>query len=106
LPFQVCGYANKLSSIQNQFDLQLHDEGSSIACFQALIDFLRSLLNSNDDGRIIVAKQKLGGQPDEAYIKFVMLCAEKIFSEVLNVSFLSGRVCIVATYKFYSLYLL
>lgn len=79
---KVCGYANKLSSIQNQFDLQLHDEGSSIACFQALVDFLRSLLNSNDDGRIIVAKQKLGGQPDEAYLKFVMLCAEKIFSEV------------------------
>ncbi|PWZ54219.1 ATP-dependent DNA helicase DDX11, partial [Zea mays] len=51
-------------------------------CFQALVDFLRSLLNSNDDGRIIVAKQKLGGQPDEAYLKFVTLCAEKIFSEV------------------------
>lgn len=90
LLFQVSGYANKLASIQNQFDLQLHDEGSSIASFQALVDFLRSLLNSNDDGRIIVAKQKLGGQPDEAYIKFVMLSAEKVFSEVLNVSFLSG----------------
>jgi len=91
LLFQVSGYANKLTSIQNQFDLQLHDEGSSIACFQALVDFLHSLLNSNDDGRIIVAKQKLGGQPCEAYLKFVMLCAEKIFSEVPNYSFLSGR---------------
>lgn len=68
----------------NQFDLQHgHDEGSSIACFQALADFLHSLLNCNDDGRIIVAKQKLSGQPEEAYLKFVMLCAEKIFSEVL-----------------------
>jgi len=84
---QVSGYANKTTSIQdgvNQFDLQQeHDEGSSIACFQALVDFLRSLMNSNDDGRIIVAKQKLSGQPEEAYLKFVMLCAEKIFSEVL-----------------------
>ncbi|KAG2623821.1 hypothetical protein PVAP13_3KG081781 [Panicum virgatum] len=83
---KVSGYANKTTSIQdgvNQFDLQQeHDEGSSIACFQALVDFLRSLMNSNDDGRIIVAKQKLSGQPEEAYLKFVMLCAEKIFSEV------------------------
>ncbi|RCV15701.1 hypothetical protein SETIT_3G078400v2 [Setaria italica] len=83
---KVSGYANKIPSIQdgvNQFNLQReHDEGSIIACFQALVDFLRSLLNSNDDGRIIVAKQKLSGQPEEAYLKFVMLCAEKIFSEV------------------------
>ena len=40
-------------------------------------------MSSNDDGRIIVAKQKLNQQPEEAYLKFVMLCAEKIFSEVL-----------------------
>ncbi|RLN28385.1 putative ATP-dependent RNA helicase DDX11 [Panicum miliaceum] len=83
---KVSGYANKITSIQagvNQFDLQQeHDEGSSISCFQALVDFLRSLMNSNDDGRIIVAKQKLSGQPEEAYLKFVMLCAEKILSEV------------------------
>ncbi|OEL34579.1 putative ATP-dependent DNA helicase DDX11 [Dichanthelium oligosanthes] len=83
---KVSGYSNKITSIQdgvNQFGLQQeHDEGSSIACFQALVDFLRSLLNSNDDGRIIVAKQKLSGQPEEAYLKFVMLCAEKIFLEV------------------------
>ncbi|PVH61611.1 hypothetical protein PAHAL_3G076500 [Panicum hallii] len=83
---KVSGYANRTTCIQagvNQFDLQQeHDEGSSISCFQALIDFLRSLMNSNDDGRIIVAKQKLSGQPEEAYLKFVMLCAEKLFSEV------------------------
>ncbi|RLN00731.1 putative ATP-dependent RNA helicase DDX11 [Panicum miliaceum] len=83
---KVSGYANRTTSIQagvNQFDLQQeHDEGSSISCFQALIDFLCSLMNSNDDGRIIVAKQKLSGQPEEAYLKFVMLCAEKLFSEV------------------------
>jgi chromosome transmission fidelity protein 1 len=90
--YQVSGYANKITSIQdgvNQFNIQReHDEGSSIAHFQALVDFLRSLLNSNDDGRIIVAKQRLSGQPEEAYLKFVMLCAEKIFSEVLYLAFL------------------
>ncbi|WVZ97073.1 hypothetical protein U9M48_042634 [Paspalum notatum var. saurae] len=82
---KVSGYANKLSGIQNgvnQIDLQLYDEGNSVACFQALLDFLHSLLSSNDEGRVIVAKQKLNGKPDEAYFKFVMLCAEKIFSVV------------------------
>nr|CAB3463498.1 unnamed protein product [Digitaria exilis] len=82
---KVSGYANKITSIQdgvNQLGQKQEHEGSSVACFQALVDFLRSLLNSNDDGRIIVAKQKLNGQPEEAYLKFVMLCAEKIFSEV------------------------
>ncbi|KAL6624706.1 hypothetical protein ACP70R_032027 [Stipagrostis hirtigluma subsp. patula] len=83
---KVSGYTNKSNSNEdglNQLDLQQqHDEGSSIACFQALADFLRSLLNCNDDGRIIIAKQKFSGQPDEAHLKFVMLCAEKIFSEV------------------------
>ncbi|KAF8667014.1 hypothetical protein HU200_053185 [Digitaria exilis] len=82
---KVSGYANKMTSIQdgvNQLGQKQEHEGSSIACFQALVDFLRSLLNRNDDGRIIVAKQKLNGQPEEAYLKFVMLCAEKIFSEV------------------------
>ncbi|CAN6326286.1 unnamed protein product [Urochloa humidicola] len=66
---KVSGYANKITSTQdgaNQFDVQQeHGEGSSIACFQALVDFLRSLLNGNDDGRIIVAKQKLNGQSEE-----------------------------------------
>ncbi|TVT97376.1 hypothetical protein EJB05_57375, partial [Eragrostis curvula] len=83
---QVSGYNNKLSGTEggvDQFDLQLeHDERSSVACFQALADFLRSLLNCNEDGRIIVVKQKLSGQPEEGYLKFVMLSAEKIFSEV------------------------
>jgi len=68
----------------DQSDLQQeHDEGSSVACFQALADFLRSLVNCNEDGKIIVAKQKLLGQTEERYLKFVMLSAEKIFSEVV-----------------------
>lgn len=87
----MSGYANKITSIQdgvNHIDQQQEHEGSSIASFQALVDFLRSLLNSNADGRVIVAKQKLNGQPEEAYLKFVMLCAEKIFSEVLYLAFI------------------
>ncbi|GJM94904.1 hypothetical protein PR202_ga11588 [Eleusine coracana subsp. coracana] len=96
----VSGYANKLTGSKDgayqsdlqqehkdgayQSDLQQeHDEGSSVACFQALADFLRSLVNCNDDGRIIVAKPKLIEQTEAGYLKFVMLSAEKIFSEVL-----------------------
>lgn len=84
---QVSGYANKLFITENGVDDlnhgQQHGEGSSITSFQALTDFLRSLLYCNDDGRIIVARHKPGGQPEDAYIKFVMLCAEKTFSEVM-----------------------
>jgi chromosome transmission fidelity protein 1 len=84
---QVSGYANKLNINQDGVNhlshQQQYDEGSSIASFQTLADFLRSLLNCNDNGRIIVARKKFSGQPEDAYLKFVMLCAEKIFLEVL-----------------------
>lgn len=84
---QVSGYAGRLVTTQdgvsNLNHQQQHDEGSSISSFQVLADFLRSLLNCNDNGRIIVARQKHGGQPEDAYLKFVMLGADKIFSEVL-----------------------
>ncbi|VAH23357.1 unnamed protein product [Triticum turgidum subsp. durum] len=85
---QVSGYANKLFFTETGVgDLnhgQQHGEGSSITSFQALADFLRSLLYCNDDGRIIVARHKPGGHSEDAYIKFVMLCAEKTFSEVTD----------------------
>jgi chromosome transmission fidelity protein 1 len=84
---KVSGYANKLNINQDGVNhlshQQQYDEGSSIASFQTLADFLRSLLNCNDNGRIIVARKKFSGQPEDAYLKFVMLCAEKIFLEVL-----------------------
>lgn len=80
---KVSGYANKLIFTQDDLNhlnhQKQHDEGSSVASFQALADFLCSVLNCNDDGRIIFARQKLGGQPEDAYLKFVMLCAEKYF---------------------------
>ncbi|XP_048573070.1 ATP-dependent DNA helicase DDX11-like isoform X1 [Triticum urartu] len=85
---KVSGYANKLfiteNGVGNLNHGQQHGEGSSITSFQALTDLLRSLLYCNDDGRIIVARHKPGGQPEDAYIKFVMLCAEKTFSEVTD----------------------
>jgi len=98
LSSQVSGYAYKSTSIKdgvNQFNLQQeHDEGSGIACFQALVDFLCSLMSSNDDGRIIVAKQKLNQQPEEAYLKFVMLCAEKYFQRYYTLTFcVAERIC-------------
>ncbi|XP_044967923.1 putative ATP-dependent RNA helicase DDX11-like protein 8 isoform X2 [Hordeum vulgare subsp. vulgare] len=85
---QVSGYANKLFITENGGGNlnhgQPHGEGSSITSFQDLTAFLSSLLYCNDDGRIIVARHKPGGQPEDAYIKFVMLCAEKTFSEVTD----------------------
>ncbi|KAF6986590.1 hypothetical protein CFC21_004324 [Triticum aestivum] len=85
---KVSGYANKLFFTETGVgDLnhgQQHGEGSSITSFQGLADFLRSLLYFNDDGRIIVARHKPGGHSEDAYIKFVMLCAEKTFSEVTD----------------------
>ncbi|XP_040380068.1 ATP-dependent DNA helicase DDX11 isoform X2 [Oryza brachyantha] len=83
---QVSGYANKLiinqDGMNHSSHQQQYDEGKSIASFQTLADFLRSLLNCNDNGRIIVARKKFSGQPEDAYLKFVMLSADKIFSEV------------------------
>ncbi|KAM3407885.1 hypothetical protein ACQJBY_001302 [Aegilops geniculata] len=85
---KVTGYANKLfiteNGVGNLNHGHQHGEGSSITSFQALTDLLRSLLYCNDDGRIIVARHKPGGQPEDAYIKFVMLCAGKTFSEVTD----------------------
>ena len=76
-------YLSPKNSVGNLNHGQQHGEGSSTTSFQALTDLLRSLLYCNEDGRIIVARHKLGGQPEDAYIKFVMLCAEKTFSEVM-----------------------
>jgi len=95
---QVSGYAYKSTSIKdgvNQFNLQQeHDEGSGIACFQALVDFLCSLMSSNDDGTIIGAKQKLSRQPEESYLKFVMLYAKKYFQRYYTLTFcFAERIC-------------
>jgi len=57
-------------------------DGPATAMEKALVDFLYSLMSSNDDGTIIGAKQKLSRQPEESYLKFVMLCAKKKNSEV------------------------
>ncbi|KAG1335098.1 hypothetical protein COCNU_03G012170 [Cocos nucifera] len=83
---QVTGYGTKFASSQSgslQSDCQGHGaEGSVISGFQALVDIFLSLINNDSDGRIIVSRQKLSGQTEEGYLKFVMLCGEKIFSEI------------------------
>jgi len=51
-------------------------------------------MSSNDDGRIIVAKQKLNQQSEEAYLKFVMLCGEKYFQRYYTLTFcVAERIC-------------
>ncbi|XP_020097113.1 ATP-dependent DNA helicase DDX11 [Ananas comosus] len=84
---KVSGYGNKLLSLQSgpiHIDRQqLRGEESIVTDFQALVDILLSLINSNSEGRMIVSRQKCSGQSEEGYLKFVMLCGEKIFSEIL-----------------------
>lgn len=59
-------------------------EGSSLSGFQALVDILLSLTNSDSDGRMIVSRctSTCSRQQEEGYLKYVMLAGEKIFSEV------------------------
>ncbi|XP_073110576.1 uncharacterized protein [Elaeis guineensis] len=83
---KVTGYGTKFASSESgslHSDCQGHGaEGSVISGFQALVDIFLSLINNDSDGRIIVSRQKLSGQTEEGCLKFVMLCGEKIFSEI------------------------
>lgn len=87
--YKVTGYGNKLQSLEIEDSLHiggqnLNLQGSAISGFQALVDILISLSNNDPDGRMIVSKQQLSSQVEEGYIKFVMLSADKIFSEILD----------------------
>ncbi|XP_072998830.1 uncharacterized protein [Typha latifolia] len=85
---KVSGYGDKLMSTQSgpmHFGHQnFHVEGSIVTDFQALVDILFSLTNKNSDGRMIVSGQKPFGQAREGCLKFVMLCGDKIFSEIMD----------------------
>ncbi|XP_017699231.3 ATP-dependent DNA helicase DDX11 [Phoenix dactylifera] len=83
---KVTGYGAKFASSRIgslHSDHQGHGaEGSVISGFQALVGIFLSLINNDSDGRMIVSRQKLSGKTEEGYLKFVMLCGEKIFSEI------------------------
>lgn len=79
---QVSGYGNKLIST-SQSGEHISKEGSIVSDFQSMADILLSLMNNNADGRVVISKQKSSlDSAEEGYLKFVMLCGEKIFSEV------------------------
>ncbi|KAL5975897.1 hypothetical protein ACLOJK_020225 [Asimina triloba] len=86
---KVSGYGTRM--VNSQRVLALVDgtnsstEGSSLSGFQALADFLLSLTNNDSDGRVIISRLTPAyfGQ-QEAYLKYIMLAGEKIFSEIVD----------------------
>ncbi|KAK1312301.1 DNA repair helicase UVH6 [Acorus calamus] len=87
--YKVSGYGTKMASLQS--GTEVGDigtpngvEGSIVSGFQALVGILLSLTYDDTDGRIIVSKQSYTslGHQDDAYLKFVMLAGERIFSEI------------------------
>jgi len=59
------------------------DSGTTLSSFQALADMLFSLTNNDGDGRIIISMKRPTCSGQDAYLKYVMLTGEKIFSEVI-----------------------
>ena len=59
------------------------DHGSTLSGFRALADMLLSLTNNDGDGRIIISRKRPTCSGQGAYLKYVMLTGEKIFSEVI-----------------------
>lgn len=87
LPFQVSGYGIKMSSQNGLGDAdnqQINVEGSIVSSFQALADVLLRLTNKDNEGRLILSRQRLPNsrQIGEAYLKYVMLSGDRIFTEV------------------------
>ncbi|KAH9621661.1 hypothetical protein KSS87_013984 [Heliosperma pusillum] len=84
---KVSGYGDKLICLEKQKpDGSVSiDGGSTLSGFRALLDLLLALTNKNIDGRVIVSKRKSSDTGEqEAFIKYVMLTGEKIFSEIVN----------------------
>ncbi|XP_074285331.1 uncharacterized protein LOC141610918 isoform X2 [Silene latifolia] len=84
---KVSGYGDKLICLEKQKpDGSVNnDGGSTLSGFRALLDLLLALTNKNVDGRVIVSKRKSSDTGEqEAFIKYVMLTGEKIFSEIVN----------------------
>ncbi|KAK9666160.1 hypothetical protein RND81_14G165300 [Saponaria officinalis] len=84
---KVSGYGDKLVCFEKQKPdgSVIKEGGSTLSGFRALLDLLLALINKNVDGRVIVSKRRSSGVDEqEAFIKYVMLTGEKIFSEIVN----------------------
>ncbi|KAL5072678.1 hypothetical protein RYX36_011662 [Vicia faba] len=87
---KVSGYGEKLATLEKVSALNIAGEhgedGSCQSAFQALADMLLSLVNKDSDGRIIISRSSSTSfrKQGQGYIKYVMLSAEKIFSEIVD----------------------
>ncbi|XP_052183885.1 uncharacterized protein LOC127795942 [Diospyros lotus] len=86
--YKVSGYGDKAASLHNGSPLTNGDgssEGhSSPSSFQALVDILVALTNKDGDGRIIISRRLACSGQEGGFLKYVMLCGEKIFSEIAD----------------------
>ncbi|XVE88898.1 hypothetical protein DITRI_Ditri19aG0105800 [Diplodiscus trichospermus] len=85
---KVSGYGDKMTTLQKGSAVKENedscDSGSTLSGFQALADILLSLTNNDGDGRIIISRKRPTCSGQGAYLKYVMLTGEKIFSEIVH----------------------
>ncbi|XVF74583.1 hypothetical protein PTKIN_Ptkin13bG0121400 [Pterospermum kingtungense] len=85
---KVSGYGDRMTTLQKGSAIKENgescDDGSTLSGFRALADMLLSLTNNDGDGRIIISRKRPTCSGQEAYLKYVMLTGEKIFSEIVH----------------------
>ncbi|TYJ14007.1 hypothetical protein E1A91_A10G089100v1 [Gossypium mustelinum] len=85
---KVSGYGDKMTTMQKGLAVKENgescDHGSILSGFQALANMLLSLTNNDGDGRIIISRKRPSSSGQGAYLKYVMLTGEKIFSEIVH----------------------
>ncbi|KAK8936340.1 DNA repair helicase UVH6 [Platanthera zijinensis] len=87
---KVSGYGLKLISSQISLgdvdNQRINTDGSIVSSFQALADVFLQLTNKDNEGRIVLSRQKLSNSRKivEAHLKYVMLSGERIFTEIMN----------------------
>ncbi|XP_039066681.1 ATP-dependent DNA helicase DDX11-like isoform X1 [Hibiscus syriacus] len=85
---KVSGYGDKTTTLQKGSVVKENgetcDSGSILSGFRALATMLLSLTNNDGDGRIIISRKRPTSSGQGAYLKYVMLTGEKIFSQVVH----------------------
>ncbi|KAH0450278.1 hypothetical protein IEQ34_020970 [Dendrobium chrysotoxum] len=86
---KVSGYGLKVGSqnvLEDADNQRINVEGSIVSSFQALADVLLGLTNKDNEGRIILSRQRLlnSRQIGDAYLKYVMLSGDRIFTEIMD----------------------
>ena len=84
----MSGYSDKMTTLQKGSAVKENgencDHASTLSGFQALANMLLSLTNNDGDGRIIISRKRPTSSGQKAYLKYVMLTGEKIFSQVIQ----------------------